>query len=94
MSNLRLDNTGSSHTLHASWQPSEGGVDLYLATLTAPGSIRREHRLLPNITQITFEGLTAGLVYELGVRTAAAGGVSPERKTTGRTGICQGGHRS
>lgn len=89
MSGLRLDNAGSSHSLQASWQPSEGGVDLYLVTLTTPGSFHQEHRLLPNITQVVFEGLTAGLVYELIVRTAAAGGVSPERITTGRTGICQ-----
>lgn len=82
------------HGLQASWKPSEGGVDLYLATLTAPGSFHQEHRLLPNITQIAFEGLTAGLVYELCVRTAAASGVSPERTATGRTGISQGGHRS
>lgn len=87
---LRLDNNGSSHSLHASWQPSEGGVELYLVTLTAPGSFHQQHRLLPNITQIVFEDLTAGLVYELAVRTAAAGGVSSDSITTGRTGICQG----
>lgn len=87
MSGLRLDNTGSSHSLQASWQPSEGAVELYLVTLTATGSFNQEHRLLPNITQMVFEGLTAGLVYELVVKTAAAGGVSPERRTTSRTGI-------
>lgn len=89
MSGLRLDNTGSSHGLQASWKPPEGGVVLYLATLTAPGSFHQEHRLLPNITQIAFEGLTAGLVYELSVRTAAAGSVSPEKTATERTGKFQ-----
>lgn len=87
MSGLRLDNNGSSHSLQASWQPSEGGVELYLVTLSAPGSFHQQHRLLPNITQAVFEGLTAGLVYELVVRSAAAGGVSADRITTGRTGI-------
>lgn len=81
-----MDNTGSSHSLQASWQPSEGGVELYLVTLSAPGSFHQEHRLLPNITQVVFEGLTAGLVYKLVVRTAAVGSVSPEMITTRRTG--------
>lgn len=90
VSGLRLDNNGSSHSLQASWLSAEGGVDLYLVTLSAPGSTPQERRLPPNITEVVFEGLTPGLSYQLCVRTTA-GGLSSERRTSARTGTCSGG---
>lgn len=52
VSGLRLDNNGSSHSLQASWLSAEGGVDMYLVTLSAPGSTTQQRRLSPNITQV------------------------------------------
>ncbi|XP_029289713.1 receptor-type tyrosine-protein phosphatase beta [Cottoperca gobio] len=84
VSDLRLENNGSSDSLQASWLSPAGGVDVYLATLSALGSTPQEHRLPPNISQVFFEGLTPGRSYQLSVRTSA-GGQSAESQTGGRT---------
>ncbi|XP_044048547.1 receptor-type tyrosine-protein phosphatase beta-like [Siniperca chuatsi] len=84
VSDLRLDNNGSSDSLQASWVSPEGGVDVYLVTLSALGWTPQERRLPPNITQVVFEGLTPGRSYQLCVRTTA-GGQSSETRTSGRT---------
>ncbi|XP_041794073.1 receptor-type tyrosine-protein phosphatase beta-like isoform X2 [Chelmon rostratus] len=84
VSDLRLDNNGSSDSLQASWVSPEGGVDIYLVTLSALGSTPQERRLPPNITKVVFEGLTPGRSYQLCVRTTA-GGQSSESRTSGRT---------
>lgn len=90
MSDLRLDNNGSSESLQASWVSPEGGVDVFLVTLSAPGSAAQERRLPPNITHVLFESLTPGRSYQLCVRTTA-GGQSSETRTSGKTGTCSGG---
>ncbi|KAG7468893.1 receptor-type tyrosine-protein phosphatase beta-like isoform X1 [Solea senegalensis] len=84
VTNLRLDNNGSSHSLLASWVSPEGSVDFYQVTLSAPGSPTQQRHLLPNITWVTFGGLTPGRCYELFVRTRA-GGHSSDSATQGRT---------
>ncbi|XP_070686515.1 receptor-type tyrosine-protein phosphatase beta-like [Pempheris klunzingeri] len=84
VSDLRLDHNGSSDRLQASWVSPEGGVDVYLVTLSTLGSTVQERRLPPNITQVAFEGLTPGRSYLLCVRTTA-GGQSSETRTSGRT---------
>ncbi|KAK2842858.1 hypothetical protein Q5P01_013058 [Channa striata] len=84
VSSLSLDNNGSSSSLRASWVSPEGGVDVYLLTLSAPGSNPQQHQLPPNVTQVVFEGLTPGRSYQLSLRTMA-GGQSAEARTTGRT---------
>ncbi|XP_038562970.1 receptor-type tyrosine-protein phosphatase beta-like isoform X3 [Micropterus salmoides] len=84
VSDLRLDNNGSSESLQASWVSPEGGVDVFLVTLSAPGSAAQERRLPPNITHVLFESLTPGRSYQLCVRTTA-GGQSSETRTSGRT---------
>ncbi|XP_034021320.1 mucin-5AC-like [Thalassophryne amazonica] len=83
-SELELHNNGSSDTLLASWAPPRGGVDSYLVTLSAPGSIPQEVTLTPNRTQAVFQGLTPGQRYQLSVRTTA-GGQTSEATTSGRT---------
>uniref|UniRef100_A0A4W6C8W2 protein-tyrosine-phosphatase n=1 Tax=Lates calcarifer TaxID=8187 RepID=A0A4W6C8W2_LATCA len=84
VTDLRLDHNGSSDRLLASWVSPEGGVDVYLLTLSASGSIPQQRRLTPNVTQVVFEGLTAGRSYDLSVQTRA-GGQSSETRTSGRT---------
>ncbi|KAF7656249.1 hypothetical protein LDENG_00044620 [Lucifuga dentata] len=84
VSDLILDNNGSSDSLTASWVSPKGGVDAYLVTLSALGSAPQERRLAPNNTQILFPGLTPGRVYQLSVKTVAAGKTS-EAMTSGRT---------
>ncbi|TMS01081.1 Receptor-type tyrosine-protein phosphatase beta, partial [Larimichthys crocea] len=84
VSGLRLENNGSSDRLQASWMSPEGGLDVYLVTLSALGSTPQEYHLPPNITQVSFEGLTPGLSYQLTVRTTAAG-QSSETRTSART---------
>uniref|UniRef100_A0A8D3DMT5 protein-tyrosine-phosphatase n=1 Tax=Scophthalmus maximus TaxID=52904 RepID=A0A8D3DMT5_SCOMX len=81
---VRLDNNGSSDRLLASWASPEGGVDLYLVTMTTRGSTPQQRRLPPNVTQVVFEGLTPGRSYQLSVRTVA-GSQSSETRTSGRT---------
>lgn len=87
VSDLRLDNDGSSDCLIASWVSPEGGVDAYLVTLSALGSAPQERRLAPNNTRVLFQGLTPGRSYQLSVRAAAAGKTT-EARTSGRTGMC------
>ncbi|XP_062276737.1 receptor-type tyrosine-protein phosphatase beta-like [Scomber scombrus] len=84
VSDLKLDNNGSSDTLQASWLPPEGGVDVYLVTLSAVGSAPQQLRLTPNITQVLFQGLTPGRRYQLSVSTTA-GEKTTETRTSRRT---------
>ncbi|KAM7415227.1 hypothetical protein PAMA_019850 [Pampus argenteus] len=84
VSDLRLDNNGSSDSLQASWLSPEGGVDVYLVTLSAQGSAPQQLRLTPNITQVAFQGLTPGRSYQLTV-SATAGGQSTESRSSRRT---------
>uniref|UniRef100_A0A3Q1IKP3 protein-tyrosine-phosphatase n=1 Tax=Anabas testudineus TaxID=64144 RepID=A0A3Q1IKP3_ANATE len=87
VSDLRLDNKGSSSSLWASWVSPDGGVDVYLVTLSDMGSTPLQRLLPPNITQVVFEGLIPGRSYELSVKTTA-GGQSTETRIRGRTGWC------
>ncbi|XP_029379627.1 receptor-type tyrosine-protein phosphatase beta [Echeneis naucrates] len=84
LTGLRLDNSGSSDSLVASWAQPEGGVDVHVVTLTSLGSTIQEHFLSANITKVVFKGLTSGCSYQLLVRTIA-GGQSTETRTQGRT---------
>ncbi|KAM4619051.1 receptor-type tyrosine-protein phosphatase beta isoform 1-T1 [Polymixia lowei] len=84
VSDLRLDNNGSLDTLTASWMSARGGVDVYLVTLSSLASAPLERRLAPNNTQIVFQGLTPGCVYQLSVRTQT-GEQTAEARTAGRT---------
>ncbi|XP_028286509.1 receptor-type tyrosine-protein phosphatase beta [Parambassis ranga] len=81
---LTLNNNGSSDSLWASWVSPEGGVDVYLVTLEAPGSSLQQHHLPPNVTQVVFKGLTPGRSYKLSV-ISTAGGQNSESCTRGRT---------
>lgn len=85
MSHLILENNGSSERLRASWLPPKGGVESYLVTLRAPGSNPQLRHLLPNITQVEFDGLTPGRSYKVSV-SSSAGGQSTESRSTARTG--------
>ncbi|XP_072242893.1 receptor-type tyrosine-protein phosphatase beta-like isoform X2 [Leuresthes tenuis] len=84
VSDLILDNDGSSERLRASWTPARGGVDMYQVTLWASGSTPQRHNVAPNTTQVVFEGLVPGRSYWLSV-SSSAGGQSSESRTTGRT---------
>uniref|UniRef100_A0A672YIZ3 protein-tyrosine-phosphatase n=1 Tax=Sphaeramia orbicularis TaxID=375764 RepID=A0A672YIZ3_9TELE len=80
VSDLRLDNNGSSDSLLASWTSPKGGVDAYVVTLSALGSFPQEHHLASNHTRLTFQGLIPGRSYQLSIRTTAGG-----RSSTART---------
>ncbi|XP_037834338.1 receptor-type tyrosine-protein phosphatase beta isoform X2 [Kryptolebias marmoratus] len=84
VSDLILNNDGSSEGLRASWGPPEGRVEAYLVTLWAPGSTPQRRVLPPNVTEVVFEGLTPGCRYQLSVNSSA-GGQSSESRTSGRT---------
>ncbi|KAM6937933.1 receptor-type tyrosine-protein phosphatase beta [Xenentodon cancila] len=83
ISDLTLENDGSSERLRASWTPPGGAVHMYEATLSASGSVL-QRSLPPNITQVIFEGLTPGRSYELSV-SSEAGGQRSKTKARGRT---------
>ncbi|XP_041851938.1 receptor-type tyrosine-protein phosphatase beta-like isoform X2 [Melanotaenia boesemani] len=84
VSDLILDNNGSSDRLQASWTLPGGGVDYFLVTLWAAGMTPQQRSLPPNTTQVVFEDLTPGRSYQLSVRSWA-GGQSSESKIMGRT---------
>uniref|UniRef100_A0A087XJN0 protein-tyrosine-phosphatase n=1 Tax=Poecilia formosa TaxID=48698 RepID=A0A087XJN0_POEFO len=84
VSDLIINNDGSSESLRASWTAPKGGVDFFTVTLWASGLTPEQRILAPNVTQLVFEGLTPGRRYQLSVNSSA-GGLSSERRTEGRT---------
>lgn len=86
MSDLTINNEGSSDTLRVSWTPPEGGVDFFTVTMWAPGLTPQRRILSPNVTEFVFYDLTPGRHYQLSVNSSA-GGLSSESRTAGRTGI-------
>ncbi|KAM4734375.1 receptor-type tyrosine-protein phosphatase beta isoform 2-T2 [Anableps anableps] len=84
VSDLIINNDGSSERLRASWTPPKGGVDFFTVTLWASASTPEQRILAPNVTQLVFEGLTPGRYYQLSVNSSA-GGLSSESRTAGRT---------
>ncbi|XP_054883636.1 receptor-type tyrosine-protein phosphatase beta-like isoform X2 [Poeciliopsis prolifica] len=84
VSDLIVNNNGSSERLRASWTPPKGGVDFFTVTLWASGLTPEQRILAPNVTQLVFEGLTPGRRYQLSVNSSA-GGLSSESRTEGRT---------
>lgn len=84
VSDLIINNNGSSETLWASWTLPKGGVDFLTVTLWTSGSTPEQRILAPNVTQLIFEGLTPGRLYRLSVNSSA-GGQSSERWAAGRT---------
>uniref|UniRef100_A0A3B3V1F6 Fibronectin type-III domain-containing protein n=1 Tax=Poecilia latipinna TaxID=48699 RepID=A0A3B3V1F6_9TELE len=85
VSDLIINNDGSSESLRASWTAPKGGVDFFTVTLWASGLTPEQRILAPNVTQLVFEGLTPGRRYQLSVNSSA-GGLSSESRTEGRTG--------
>ncbi|KAM8862011.1 receptor-type tyrosine-protein phosphatase beta isoform 2-T2 [Synchiropus picturatus] len=81
---LRLENNGSSNSLSASWLPPVGGVDDYLAIMSARGTASQQVHLTPNITRVFFKNLIPGRKYQLSVRSRAGGG-SNETRISGST---------
>jgi len=59
-------------SIHASWSPGSGHVDLYkLVLFDNHGTVHESHQENP-LTSYTFSGLTAGHLYNLSVITQAA----------------------
>lgn len=59
-------------SIHASWSPGSGHVDLYrLVLLDNHGTVHESHQE-NSLTSYTFSGLTAGHLYNLSVITQAA----------------------
>ncbi|XP_038146926.1 receptor-type tyrosine-protein phosphatase beta-like isoform X2 [Cyprinodon tularosa] len=84
VSDLTINNEGSSDTLRVSWTPPEGGVDFFTVTMWAPGLTPQRRILSPNVNECVFYDLTPGRHYQLSVNSSA-GGLSSESRTAGRT---------
>uniref|UniRef100_S4R4P5 protein-tyrosine-phosphatase n=1 Tax=Petromyzon marinus TaxID=7757 RepID=S4R4P5_PETMA len=73
VSNVTLDNNGSTNSLHLSFQSAIGDVDSYAVDLVdgQSGSVVQADSLQNSTTEKTFRGLTAGRLYRAEVTTVS-----------------------
>ncbi|KAM8972134.1 receptor-type tyrosine-protein phosphatase beta [Pelodytes ibericus] len=84
VSDLSVQNDGSSNTLKVRWKTPQGKIDFYNVTLSDQGSIKYRRTVLSGITEVTFTDLSAGHLYMINV-TTITGKLSTDQMTTGRT---------
>ncbi|XP_075065625.1 receptor-type tyrosine-protein phosphatase beta isoform X2 [Mixophyes fleayi] len=84
VSDLSVVNDGSSATLKVRWKPPRGKLDSYNMTLSERGVIKYGRTLNSASTEVTFNELTPGRLYQVTV-TSIAGDLSTDKMATGRT---------
>lgn len=80
-----MQNDGSSTTLRVRWKAPVGKLDSYNVSLSDQGLIKYIRTLKAASTEVIFNELTPGHLYQVNV-TAIAGDLSADRMATGRTG--------
>lgn len=80
-----MQNDGSSTTLKVRWKAPEGKLDSYNVSLTEQGSIKHSRTLNAASTEVIFNELTPGRLYQVNV-TCIAGELSTDKMAVGRTG--------
>ncbi|XP_008109152.2 receptor-type tyrosine-protein phosphatase beta isoform X1 [Anolis carolinensis] len=81
---LKVANDGSLDTLKVSWKRPLGNLDLYNITLFHLGSIKERKTAQPQVTEIYFDKLISGCLYQVDVSTVS-GDLSTEMTAYGRT---------
>ncbi|CAH2277884.1 receptor-type tyrosine- phosphatase beta isoform X1 [Pelobates cultripes] len=84
VSDLSVQNDGSSNTLKVRWKAPRGRVDFYNVVLSDHGLVKYTRTVHSGPTDVTFTDLTSGHLYQINV-TTIAGKLSTDRMTTGRT---------
>ncbi|XP_069831294.1 receptor-type tyrosine-protein phosphatase beta isoform X1 [Dendropsophus ebraccatus] len=84
VSDLSVLNEGSSTKLKVHWKTPRGRLDSYNITLSQKGSIKYIRTLNSASTEVIFNDLTPGRLYQVNV-TSIAGVLSADKMATGRT---------
>ncbi|XP_040265825.1 receptor-type tyrosine-protein phosphatase beta isoform X1 [Bufo bufo] len=84
VSDLFVLNEGSSTKLKVRWKTPRGKLDFYNITLSEKGSIKYSRTLNSASTEVTFNDLTPGCLYQINV-TCIAGDLSADKMAIGRT---------
>ncbi|KAG8577865.1 hypothetical protein GDO81_010317 [Engystomops pustulosus] len=84
VSDLSVLNEGSSTKLKVRWKPPLGKLDSYNITLSEKGTSKYSRTLNAASTEVTFEDLTPGRLYQVNV-TCIAGDLSTDKMAIGRT---------
>ncbi|XP_073411626.1 receptor-type tyrosine-protein phosphatase beta isoform X1 [Dendrobates tinctorius] len=81
---LSVLNEGSSTKLKVRWKTPRGKLDSYNITLSWKGSIKQSRTLNSASTEVTFNDLTPGRLYQV-VVTSISGELSADKMANGRT---------
>ncbi|XP_063783539.1 receptor-type tyrosine-protein phosphatase beta isoform X2 [Pseudophryne corroboree] len=84
VSDLSVVNDGSSAILKVHWKPPRGKLDSYNITLSEQGIIKYGRTVNSASSEVTFNDLTPGRLYQVTV-TSIAGELSTDKMATGRT---------
>lgn len=81
---LTVTNDDSLDALEVKWRRPSGNLDFYNITLSHLGSVKEVKTLQPLVTEIHFDKLTPGRLYQVTARTIS-GELFTDRMATGRT---------
>ncbi|XP_068132782.1 receptor-type tyrosine-protein phosphatase beta-like isoform X2 [Hyperolius riggenbachi] len=84
VSDITVQNEGSTNTLKVRWKAPRGKLDSYNITLSESGLTKYSRTLSADATEVTFNDLRPGTVYMVNV-TCIAGDLSSDKMATGRT---------
>ncbi|XP_074082245.1 receptor-type tyrosine-protein phosphatase beta isoform X1 [Macrotis lagotis] len=84
VSNLMVTNEDSCISLKVKWKRPPGNMDYYNITLSHQGSVREFRTIEAWVTEVRFEGLTPGRLYQVIVSTIS-GELSAQKAAMGRT---------
>ncbi|XP_030404601.1 receptor-type tyrosine-protein phosphatase beta isoform X1 [Gopherus evgoodei] len=84
VSDLMVTNDGSFDILKVTWKRPLGNLDFYNITLSHLGSIKEIKTLQPRVTEVQFDKLIPGSLYQVTVSTIS-GELFTDKMATGRT---------
>ncbi|XP_074868976.1 receptor-type tyrosine-protein phosphatase beta isoform X2 [Carettochelys insculpta] len=84
VSDLMVTSDGSLDTLKVTWKRPPGSVNFYNITLSHLGAIKEIRSLQPQVTEVQFDKLTPGSLYQVTVSTIS-GELFTDKMATGRT---------
>ncbi|TRY92037.1 hypothetical protein DNTS_026802 [Danionella cerebrum] len=84
VSNVRVENNAQENTIRVLWDQASGDADSYLVTLTAPDLSSSVKVLSPDGTDVLFENLDAGRIYQVSISTRS-GALFNTTRITART---------
>ncbi|XP_006121625.2 receptor-type tyrosine-protein phosphatase beta isoform X1 [Pelodiscus sinensis] len=84
VSDLMVTSDGSLDTLKVKWKRPPGSLNFYNITLSHLGAIKEIKTLQPHVTEVQFDKLTPGSLYQVTVSTIS-GELFTDKMATGRT---------